>query len=102
MLRFDSARANKRARLSQRFFRAREAGPATNSTLQKHPAATLTAHAVRQISSCWMNAWAGRPPNGLACVGLVGYLSEAKRRGLTADVNGTAELPREKAGFWCS
>ena len=35
---------------------------------------------------------------GLRCVGLVGFLIEAKRRGLITDAVGTAELLREKAG----
>lgn len=39
---------------------------------------------------------------GLRCVGLVGFLIEAKRRGLLADADQTAELLREKAGFWVS
>ena len=39
---------------------------------------------------------------GLRCVGLVGFLIEAKRRGLIADASETANLLREKAGFWVS
>ncbi len=39
---------------------------------------------------------------GLRCVGLVGFLIEAKRRGMITDAVGTAELLREKAGFWVS
>jgi predicted nucleic acid-binding protein len=39
---------------------------------------------------------------GLRCVGQVGFLIEAKRRGLITDAVGTAELAREKAGFWVS
>jgi len=39
---------------------------------------------------------------GLRCVGLVGFLIEGKRRGLIADASGTANLLREKAGFWVS
>ncbi len=39
---------------------------------------------------------------GLRCVGLVGFLIEAKRRGLIADASEVANLLREKAGFWVS
>jgi len=39
---------------------------------------------------------------GLRCVGLVGLLIEAKRRGLITDASETANLLREKAGFWVS
>ena len=39
---------------------------------------------------------------GLRCVGLIGFLMEAKRRGLITDAVGTAELLCEKAGFWVS
>ena len=39
---------------------------------------------------------------GLRCVGLIGFLIEAKRRGLITDASEAANLLREKAGFWVS
>jgi predicted nucleic acid-binding protein len=39
---------------------------------------------------------------GLRCVGLIGLLIEAKRRGFISDAVAVAEQLREKAGFWVS